>query len=233
MTKTTTLWIDPNLVIRHSEKGWPEFDYEMPSHVLEDLEKEMAQAKAESIPFEDHNAVLKLVYANKDKNGISILTSMYADTFVEIEGEVEVVDQYHDGHAWYSVADLNASGGVVLAGKRRTIARLKPASSAMSFTEGMGVEIIGTKNYDFLATDSINPINQNVAIGWKAGDPPDSIFTREDVRAMIEQARAEALKDIRSRILEGVDAKLHFINKDAQRQAIEAVSKTLDELNIK
>lgn len=127
----TTLWIDNNMVIRW-HPNWPdqlEFVKDTSSGIsveydLEGYNKALAQAKKESVPVE---------YANGEP-----VTNVGGkpDSFFEVNGVVEVEEICTRGSCVHSDAGCYAH---VMPGETcsaRKVARLKPASSAMSFTDG-------------------------------------------------------------------------------------------------
>lgn len=226
-----TLWIDNNMVIRW-HPNWPvepkdEGDEKLFfKHNYEVYQKSLAQAKAESLPVprvEFVNAITGR-QDTKLKEAIEYIDNNYKpDTFIDVPVSITTYqDQMNCPHGCPLDCWASMNGGKCHAETDVKVARLKPANQGINWPTN------GPRSPWEHDDGTIKPINQNVAIGWQAGDPPDSIFTREDVRAMVEQARSEALKDIRARILE------EFANNyDGDSMAYTMLIRVLDKLNVK
>lgn len=173
---------------------------------------DLSKAKAESLPVEYSNGEPVTNVGGKP------------DSFFEVNGVVEVEEICTRGSCVHSDAGCYAHGMPGETCSARKVARLKPASQGINWPTN------GPRSPWEHDDGPINPINPNVAIGWQAGDLPDSIFTREDVRAMMEVAAKNAKVvqiGLRDRILEEFN---NITNADNPYQALEW---TLDKLGIK
>lgn len=192
MSKTTKLWINPFLELRHAINGWPEVPPVMASiyadtFAMKKYEKDLAKAKEDSILVEMGNY-----------SGDIFDKELNPDSFIEYEGSVEVV---------YSV--------------------MFPCQGWEPCTE----------DFYLKAKNDGCEVRQVARLKSVEKHEPDSIFTREDVRSMIEEANV-GLKD---RILSGIQDQwikdygaLDHTTSDINGYFVAGfVGKVLDEMGVK
>jgi hypothetical protein len=202
MKTTVKFWIDHELSVRHSVNGWPDVP---PVHAsiyadtfaMQAYEKDLEKAKADSIPVE---------MPEGSKPG-----HLQANSFIELEGSVEMVDQWFNYNSIW--VDLKPGH---IGTPTRQIARFIPAreDGAMSFTEAAGIP--GT----------IVPVNPHVAIGWTQAAPTEQPRTCEPFTfgEEMEQLR-RCCQDFQR---ENADLRARLEKWDAKMRSMESSTLDLD-----
>lgn len=130
MTKTTKLWISPELELMHAINGWPEQpefngDYFVHYGTQKRYEAALAKAKAESILVEQ-----------SDNTPITMFKGVLEpDEFIDFEGEVEVVCQWKWLDGWRDCDITEYQNRQTNMNKTRQVARLKPVDDTMTDAE--------------------------------------------------------------------------------------------------
>jgi hypothetical protein len=121
----TKIYINEEGQPMHNPKGWPEVPPVKASiyaetFAMQAYDKAIEKAKAEAIPFDLDNDQASFHAINN----VAHFKTWKPGSFIEIDAEVEVVEQYYDGSVWCDVA-----GQCVLAYQKRKIARIKKQES--------------------------------------------------------------------------------------------------------
>lgn len=214
----TKIWISPTLELRHSVNGWPEKPIK--KCLTELYQKTLAQAKSNSIPFENQRAIKAAILGYAILGPDNALDENFAacnkpDTFIEIDREVEVERICVKGSCMQMDGCYGDSMGEGCAA--RPFARLKPGNAPELHNIFKGIPA--------------DKYNQHYK-GDAAGDSVHIVTGGQEVHVTPGANQTVIVHGLRARILEGFTQSWQT---DGSRypDPIVTLEITLDKLGIK
>lgn len=262
----TLLYISPSLELRHSEKGWPEkpglyFTYytvngktaETGQRAAEIYSEALAKAKQESIKILG-------IYPE------SITHRQWRpDEFIEFDGEVEIGWQYYVNNVWrdcvgdpvnymddytlrkvawlkpVNAEELNTQ--VKVWGEGFHINKIKPTSSAHSFTEAHSIESVVYNPGDILNTGErfdISVHNGKIILSVPHGSPYHLKNVSNEPIELMNHGEPVTIAPFETKMFnEGLKARIldtfrnHWKDSNVTNTVVGMLSEVLDELGIK